>query len=1267
MKTSYQLLSLFIFLLFLAACGGGESSGNKNPPNTAPTTSDYQTEVKEDNELKIPTSELIALARDADGDTLSFSTLGKAEYGEVEIVGSDVFYIPNENYNGTDVFSYTVTDNKGGSATGKVSITITAVNDQPIVELSITPTENHQINREIIAKAIDSVPFESGILNYQWELKTPAGSNTSLSSTTTESVKFTPNNAGVYEINVIINDGSLSSEPTSKSITIFAPPIAEAGEDFEAKEGQLVQLSANGSIDTNKVGLNYSWRQISGVSIELYAQNSSSPEFYAPEVFDSTILNFELTVTDTIGYSSIDIVEVLITDVPIDVTWDLGQDLPNTKVECFALSPNTASINKDPNANGEWLQAYRDRKHTRKTELVGDISCPKVKWTIDLGKRKSYVALTPSAESKTETFTIPTSGYSRPYNGNIENDFEVRETYYEARRPNGTTLSISSSEGGRQKVGEFLSEYPGSELLSCDTGLFQVGTGGSDALPCYLLTLGDAGWEKVWETQPLRGFTNSTSTNGQLIVGDFDNDGELEGAALGWYEVYIINMKTGKIEATGVFSQDEERNDGKTTGRAYGWFGARNIDSDPELEFVILGDFEMFVSVLDWQEGQLIEKWDYQIEAGTFINKAKHDTGVNPVVNLDGDNSLEIVTSIFNQNGDEKWHTLVFNSVTGDLKFDLENRHISGTGDLTKNGKDELFLTKTTGHASPKNGPVEILSFTESGFSSIWQSETEGFNWVTLPNFDLLTNSRATHERRTLFFREFNEKMTFSTYRMMSDNNSFIKLYQWVNGKAEQVAVVSGANLSITSFPTNKNELGILIKTIANRADRSNLSISGYIDPSLILSERSRWPDGHQAAYWNLLTASVSAKLNSSSPPLLLTQDFSEYVRAYDVSSGTPVEKWQTKGRGMTNGDARRSVATINGFGSMLIAQGKTEKFLVTATSSNDGLGLLKAIKNDGSLFWKAEFNTPGATPIWNEAGITNWLAGNFTSLEYEDVMVSYRVAKSASDHLTLLNGLTGESIWTIDTGGRYSSFGDIYGAGGSNMPSFDWDGDGSDEVLSTLSSLFSVIDGTTGEILLNRWSFDNDENSLFQYSVLESPAISVIDFDNNGIEELLYTKSDDTLAVLDFNGNVRWKTPFYEGLPQAGLAGVGNFLSKDRQDILVVGQCGKDAEEIRLYNSANGNIEWVLPAPKSCEWPEMNSVATGDINGDGYDEGVFVIQSNLFAVGRDEVGKGQFLWSVDLGDCCEHSYPIIADVTGDGTPTIIVNTANGYVIGIGQ
>jgi Bacterial Ig domain len=63
-------------------------------------------------------------ATDADGDTLTVTSIGTAAHGTVTLNANIATYMPNANFIGMDTFTYTVADGKGGTATGIATVTV---------------------------------------------------------------------------------------------------------------------------------------------------------------------------------------------------------------------------------------------------------------------------------------------------------------------------------------------------------------------------------------------------------------------------------------------------------------------------------------------------------------------------------------------------------------------------------------------------------------------------------------------------------------------------------------------------------------------------------------------------------------------------------------------------------------------------------------------------------------------------------------------------------------------------------------------------------------------------------------------------------------------------------------------------------------------------------------------------------------------------------------------------------------------------------------
>jgi subtilisin-like proprotein convertase family protein len=102
------------------------------PVNDNPVAVDDSATTEQDTAVVIP-----VLANDTDvdlDDTLSVQSVGTATNGTVTIGGSDVTYTPDAGYFGADSFTYTVSDNNGGTDTATVNVNVTRVNNAPVAD-----------------------------------------------------------------------------------------------------------------------------------------------------------------------------------------------------------------------------------------------------------------------------------------------------------------------------------------------------------------------------------------------------------------------------------------------------------------------------------------------------------------------------------------------------------------------------------------------------------------------------------------------------------------------------------------------------------------------------------------------------------------------------------------------------------------------------------------------------------------------------------------------------------------------------------------------------------------------------------------------------------------------------------------------------------------------------------------------------------------------------------------------------------------------------
>ncbi len=97
--------------------------------NAAPVARDDSAATDEDTAVTI---DVLANDEDADGDPLSASIASGPANGTVIANPDGTFtYTPNADFNGTDSFTYSLSDGQGGGATATVSVAVAPVNDAP--------------------------------------------------------------------------------------------------------------------------------------------------------------------------------------------------------------------------------------------------------------------------------------------------------------------------------------------------------------------------------------------------------------------------------------------------------------------------------------------------------------------------------------------------------------------------------------------------------------------------------------------------------------------------------------------------------------------------------------------------------------------------------------------------------------------------------------------------------------------------------------------------------------------------------------------------------------------------------------------------------------------------------------------------------------------------------------------------------------------------------------------------------------------------------
>jgi uncharacterized repeat protein (TIGR01451 family) len=219
--------------------------------NDPPVANDQAITTDED----IPYSGLLAAA-DVDGDQLAFALETAPVHGLVSIaLDSSFTYTPTLDYNGTDVFTFTVTDGEY-SDLGRVEITINAVNDLPVVDAGADQTSSEgQLTQ------FNGTYFDVGLSSIQampiaWDF----GDGATITGTLTPIHTYADD--GVYTVTLMVDDGEGGVGLDTLLITVNnAPPILPELQDSTIQSGQSITLTVvfidPGVLDTHTVTITW--------------------------------------------------------------------------------------------------------------------------------------------------------------------------------------------------------------------------------------------------------------------------------------------------------------------------------------------------------------------------------------------------------------------------------------------------------------------------------------------------------------------------------------------------------------------------------------------------------------------------------------------------------------------------------------------------------------------------------------------------------------------------------------------------------------------------------------------------------------------------------------------------------------------------------------------------------------------------------------------------------------------------------------------------
>lgn len=240
---------------------------------------------------------------DVDGDSLTYLwTVTSRPIGSAAALSAATTARPSLTPDVAGAYAIQLVVNDGKASSAPVSVSATGTNTAPTARIAFTSA---QVGGQASLDGRSSSDPEGDAWSYRWSLVSrPTGSAAALSSASASTPTFPIDRAGIYQVQLVVNDGWADSAAASANVvSVNTPPVARATASTTWNFGSTIQLDGSTSSDLDGNSLTYAWTltRPAGSSAALSSATAVNPTFRLDNLGTFTA---QLVVSDGVASSA---------------------------------------------------------------------------------------------------------------------------------------------------------------------------------------------------------------------------------------------------------------------------------------------------------------------------------------------------------------------------------------------------------------------------------------------------------------------------------------------------------------------------------------------------------------------------------------------------------------------------------------------------------------------------------------------------------------------------------------------------------------------------------------------------------------------------------------------------------------------------------------------------------------------------------------------------------------------------------------------------